>query len=254
MAASIRHDDNRNRFKDATTWRLGAGYAIGDTRARVRGSVGTGIKNPTFVELFGFFPGSFVGNPDLVPEESLSWEIGWEQTFDSFSFSVTYFESDLENEIFTAFNPDFTSTARNRAGKSERSGFEFAARWPVLENLSLSGQATLLSSKDETGADEIRVPESTVSVALDWQVREDGLRIGAALDYVGDQGDFDFGPFPARRVSLDAYTLASLTAEYPLSNRISLTLRGENLFDETPVDIFGYRGPGAGAYIGLKLR
>jgi vitamin B12 transporter len=254
VSASIRHDNNRSRFKDATTWRLGAGYAIGAARARIRGSVATGIKNPTFVELFGFFPGSFLGNPDLKPEESLSWEIGWEQTFDRFSFSAAYFEADLKNEVFTAFNPDFTSTARNRAGRSERRGFEFAARWPVLDTLTLSGQATLLSSKDETGADEIRVPESTLSASLDWQVSEEGLRIGAALDFVGDQGDFDFGPFPARRVSLDAYTLASLTAEYPVTNRIALTLRGENLFDQTPSDVFGYRGPGAAAYIGLKLR
>lgn len=254
VAASVRHDNNRSRFKDATTWRLGAGYAIGDTNARVRGSIGTGVKNPTFVEMFGFFPGSFIGNPDLKPEESLSWEIGWEQTFERFSFTATYFEANLKNEIYTAFNPDFSSTALNREGKSERSGFEFSARWPVLDNLTLSGQATIFSSKDDTGADEIRVPDSTVSVAADWLVNPNGFRIGAALDYVGKQGDFDFGPFPSRLVSLDAYTLASLTAEYPVTERIAVTLRGENIFDESPTDVFGYNAPGAGIFVGLKLK
>ncbi len=254
LTASVRHDDNKNRFEDATTWRLGAGYAFEGTGGRLRGSFGTGVKNPTFTELFGFFPGSFVGNPGLKPEESTSWEIGWEQTLGGFSYSATYFDANLENEIFTAFNPDFTSTARNRTGTSERSGVELAGRWQASPNFALSGQASFFDSQNDAGADEIRVPEMTASLAADWLLREDGLRAGLALDHVGEQGDFDFGPFPARLVALDAYTLASLTAEYPVTDRIAVTLRGTNLLDETAIDVFGYDGPGAGVFVGLKIK
>lgn len=254
LAASVRHDDNRRRFDDATTWRLGAGYAFGESGGRVRASVGTGIKNPTFTELFGFFTGSFIGNPELKPEQSQSWEIGWEHAAGPFKWSATYFEADLDNEIFTAFNPDFTSTARNRARKSERSGVEFAGRWQAQETLTLAGQATVFRSQDNAGAEEIRVPDMTASISADWQAQAEGLRLGLALDHVGEQGDFDFGPFPARRVALQAYTLATLTAEYPLTDRLALTLRGENLLDETATDVFGYDGPGAGVFVGLKLR
>jgi vitamin B12 transporter len=254
LAASLRHDDNKSRLDDATTWRLGAGYALSGVGGRVRASVGTGIKNPTFTELYGFFTGSFIGNPGLKPEESQSWEIGWEQALGDFSYSATYFDADLENEIYTAFNPDFTSTALNRAGQSERGGVELAGRWQALANLSFAGQATFFDSKDDTGADEIRVPEMTTSVSADWQVRPDGLRLGLALDHVGEQGDFDFGPFPSRLVALDAYTLATMTADYPLTERISVTLRGENLLDETATDVFGYTAPGVGMFVGLKLR
>ncbi|MBU4569640.1 MAG: TonB-dependent receptor, partial [Alphaproteobacteria bacterium] len=254
VSVSARRDDNRERFKDATTWRAGAGYALERIGGRLRVSAGTGVKNPTFTELFGFFPGSFTGNPDLKPEQSTSWEIGWDQIAGPANFGVTYFEADLEDEIFTAFNPDFTSTARNRAGKSERSGVEVSGRWQATPRVSVSGQATVFASRDDAGADEIRVPELTASLSADWLVREEGLRLGAALDHVGEQGDFDFGPFPARRVALDAYTLASLTAAYPLTDRVSLTLRGENLLDETATDVFGYAGPGAGVFVGLKLQ
>ncbi len=254
LAASVRHDDNKSRFDDATTWRLGAGYAFESVGGRVRFSVGTGIKNPTFTELYGFFTGSFIGNPDLKPEESQGWEIGWEQAISGFSYSATYFDAVLENEIYTAFNPDFTSTALNRRGQSARSGVELAGRWQVQGNLSFSGQATFFDSQDDTGADEVRVPDSTASLSADWQVRPDGLRLGVALDHVGEQGDFDFGPFPSRLVALEAYTLASLTAEYPLTERLAITLRGENLLDETATDVFGYNGPGAGVFVGLKLR
>jgi len=253
LAASVRHDDNKGRFDDATTWRIGAGYAVDSVGGRLRGSIGTGIKNPTFTELYGFFTGSFIGNPDLKPEESESWEIGWEQEIGDISWSATYFDANLENEIYTAFI-GFSSTALNRAGKSDRSGVELAARWDVLANLSLAGQATYFDSQNDAGDDEIRVPDMTASISADWQVQQDGLRLGLALDHVGEQGDFDFGPFPSRLVALDAYTLATLTAEYPVTDRIAVTLRGENLLDETATDVFGYNGPGAGVFVGLKLK
>ena len=130
----------------------------------------------------------------------------------------------------------------------------FAARWTPTDSLSVSGQFTSLSSESDDGSDEIRVPENTASLAADWAVNDSGLRIGAALDYVGEQDDFNFGTFPSTRETLDAYVLASLTAQIPVSERLAITLRGENLFDEEVTDVFGYRGPGAGAFIGLRLR
>ena len=82
----------------------------------------------------------------------------------------------------------------------------------------------------------------------------DGFRAGFALDYVGQQRDFDFGAFPAREVKLDPYLLVSASAAYPVTDRIAVTLRGENLLDETLTDVFGFNGPGAGVFIGVRLR
>lgn len=254
LNASARHDLNNDRFDDADTWRLGAAYAF-DFDARIRASVGTGIKNPTFTELFGFFPGSFVGNPNLTPETSTGWEIGWDQDFGALQIAATYFSAELEDEIYTAFNPDFTSTARNRTDKSERRGIELGAKWRASDTLNINASATLTTSENDSGEDEIRVPNATASFGFDWRSpNTDGLRVGGALDYVGEQDDFNFGTFPAARVTLDSYILASLTAEYPLSQRISLTLRGENLFDEPAIDVLGFHAPGAGVFVGLKLR
>jgi vitamin B12 transporter len=254
MSVSGRFDDNDGRFDDATTWRVGAGYGFDAVNGRARASVGTGIKNPTFTELFGFFPGSFIGNPDLKPEQSTGWEIGWDQQVGPTVLSATYFQADLEDEIYTAFDANQNSTALNRAGKSKRSGVELSGRWDATSALSFAGQATFLQSESDDGSDEIRVPGSTASLSVDWQPDTDGLRVGAALDYVGEQDDFDFGSFPSRRVTLDAYTLFSASLEYPLTERMALTLRGENLFDETATDVYGYETPGAAAFIGLKLR
>ncbi|NBC20809.1 MAG: TonB-dependent receptor [Alphaproteobacteria bacterium] len=254
LAANLRHDDNDGRFEAATTGRLSGAVQVHRDH-RLRASIGTGVKNPTFTELFGFFPGSFVGNPELEPEQSTSWEIGWDGKAGPLDLSATWFEAELEDEIFTAFNPDFTSTALNREGESERSGLEIGARWQAGAGLSLAGQATFIDSTADDGADEIRVPSETASLSVDYRPDAwNGARAGLALDYVGEQDDFDFGAVPAARVTLDSYALASASAEWPLSEKVALTLRGENLLDEEVTDVFGFRGPGAGLFVGLRLR
>ena len=229
-----------------------------DFDARLRASAGTGVKNPTFTELFGFFPASFVGNPDLKPEQSEGWEIGWDQQIGDAQFSVTYFEAELDNEIFTDFFFDpvasvFGSTPANRAGESERSGVELAANWAATEALTINGSMSFIDSQNDSGVDEIRVPPETASLSFDWRSGEiDDLRVGLALDYVGEQLDTDFGTF--QTVELGAYTLVSATAEIPFSPRVSFTIRGDNLLDENALDVVGFNTPGSGIYIGFKLR
>ncbi|MDB3926436.1 TonB-dependent receptor, partial [Porticoccaceae bacterium] len=71
-ALSVRHDDN-SEFDNATTRKLEASYQT--EIGRLRGAYGTAIKNPTFSERFGTYS-TFIGNSNLQPEKSESWEIG----------------------------------------------------------------------------------------------------------------------------------------------------------------------------------
>ena len=74
----VRLEDNE-RFGTYGTYRGGVSYAIAhDTRVRV--SVGTGFREPSFSE--NYSTGFSVGNPNLKPEHSLSGELGLERTFD----------------------------------------------------------------------------------------------------------------------------------------------------------------------------
>jgi len=253
---SLRFDDNDNQFQNTTTWRFGAAYNLG-FGGKIRGSIGTGVKNPTFDELFGFFPDFFTGNPDLVPEESQSWEIGYDHDFGTLNTSITYFNAELENEIV---NNAFFNGVINQTGESERSGVEASADWQINEAISLSGFGAYIESENEAGVDEIRVPEFTASASANWESQtKDGLRAGIAVDFVGEQLDIDFGTFDpvtfqSPVVALDSYFLLSATAEYPVTDNLSLTLRGENLLDETTTDVFGFNQPGAGVFVGFKLR
>ncbi|MEO0400110.1 MAG: TonB-dependent receptor [Pseudomonadota bacterium] len=252
LNASIRHDDNDGAFDNAVTWRVGGAFALADS-LKVRASVGEGVKNPTFTELFGFFPSFFVGNPDLVPEESFSYEAGVDYGVGPVDVSVTYFNAELENEIFTQFNADFTSSPANRAGESGRDGVEFAGSWHATDWVTVTGAYSHVNSTDDGGTDEVRVPANTASLAVNWRSPDqEGLRVSIAADYVGQQRDTNFATF--ERVVLDRYVLLSATAAVPVTERISVTLRGENLLDETTTDVFGFFQQGAGVFAGIEIR
>jgi vitamin B12 transporter len=250
LTASARYDIN-DLFEDATTWRVGGGYAFEDFGGRLRASIGTGVKNPSLIELFGFFPASrFTGNRDLQPEQSLGFSLGYEQELGGLNLSVDYFRSELKDEITTVFNPDFTSTVINLETDSTRQGVELEARWDISERLSARGAATFLSS-EENDIEEIRRPDFIASASVTYRPVE-VLSLTTTLDHNGSQLDTDFGTF--QNVTLDAFTLLGLNAAYDVNDTVTLSLRGDNLLDEDYQEVFGYASPGRAIYGGVKAR
>ncbi|GHA95073.1 TonB-dependent receptor [Algimonas arctica] len=248
LSASARHDIN-DLFNDATTWRLGAGYGF-SWDGRVRASVGTGVKNPSLIELFGFYPGSnFTGNPDLKPETSIGASIGYEQTIGNFHGSVDVFYSELEDEIVTQFlPPTYAQTVSNLDTRSTRQGVELEASY-TIGNIAINGAATFLQS-EQNDIEEIRRPDVTASASVSWNAT-DALQLSAQVDHTGSQLDTDFATFSD--VTLDAFTLVGARAQYAINDHVSVSLRGENLLDEDYQEIVGFASPGRGAYAGLSL-
>lgn len=248
LSASARHDIN-DLFNDATTWRLGAGYGFA-WDGRVRASVGTGVKNPSLIELFGFFPGSnFTGNPDLKPETSIGVSLGYEQTVGNFRGAVDLFYSELEDEIVTrSLPPTFAQTVANLDTTSTRQGIELEASYTV-GNIALNGAATFLKS-EQNDIEEIRRPDLTASASVVWTAT-DALQLSAHIDHTGSQLDTDFATFSD--VTLDAFTLIGARAQYAVNDHVSVSLRGENLLDESYQEIVGFASPGRGVYAGLSL-
>src|SRR5205085_506996 len=93
--------DFNEPFADEYTWRYSLSQKLGTTGARLHSSIGRGVTNPSFIEQFGFFASFFRPNPGLVPESSVGWDAGWEQTLwnGRVVIDATYFNSRLQNEI-----------------------------------------------------------------------------------------------------------------------------------------------------------
>ena len=250
LTASARREIN-DLFEDSTTWRIGLARDLPALKGRMRVSAGEGVKNPGLFELYGFFPNFFLGNPDLRPERSFGWEAGFSQTLadGDLGWGVTWFRSELEDEIFTDFGV-FPFTAANASAASVRQGVELEGRWSVSESLSVFGSASYLDS-EQGGVQEIRRPERLASLTLDWRKAQTPWSASLTVDHVGEQTDTDFSVF--EDVTLDAYTLVGGQLGWRIAEGADLYLRGENLLDEEMVDVVGFASPGRGLFLGLRL-
>ena len=255
LSAALRHDIN-DRFRDATTFRVGAGYRITDT-TRLRAAAGSGVKNPGFFELFGFVDGRFIGNEALRPEKSTGWEVGFDQEVgDTARLSVTYFDSELEGEIFTTFPaPTFIATPANRTTVSKQRGVEVSLAARLAEQWSLDAAYSYLDA-EENGVQEVRRPEHIASTALTWNAPGDAASATLVVRHNGATPDVAFTDpsFVPVRVTLDDYTLINLNARLKLAEGVNAFARIENLLDQRYEQVFSFVSPGRSAAVGIEAR
>jgi vitamin B12 transporter len=247
--------DANDGFEDATTYRATLAQLVGDRGSRIHASYGTGVTNPTFFEQFGFTPGTFVGNPNLEPEEVAGWDFGYEQRFADgrVSFDVTYFDADLENEIVEVF-----PSIENDTGTSPRRGVELAFRGELGARLYLSSAFTYTDAEDPDGTKEIRRPEHTASLDLSYATASGRARVYGGVIYNGRMLDNDFRnffvSFAAEKSPLPSYTLVNVGGSVYLGDNVEIYARVDNLFDEDYEDVIGYNTAGRGLYAGFRWR
>jgi vitamin B12 transporter len=255
FSAALRHDFN-DLFRDATTFRVGAGYRVTDT-TRLRAAAGSGVKNPGFFELYGFVDGRFIGNAALRPEKSTGWEVGLDQQLgDIASIAVTYFDSELEGEIFTTFPPpNFIATPANRTTESRQRGVEVSLNAQIAEAWSFDAAYSYLDA-EENGVEEVRRPRHIASAALTWTAPGDAASATLVVRHNGATPDVAFTDpsFVPVRVRLDDYTLVNFNARVKLSDSFNAFARVENLFDEDYEQVFSFVSPGRSAVVGLEAR
>ncbi len=253
VTGTVRHDNN-STFEDFTTWRTNASLALREIGLRPHASAGTGVKLPTQFEQFGFFPGFFIPNPNLKPEESFGWDAGVETTLMSggLVIDVTYFRADLENEIRGV---GFPTTPINLLGKSERDGVEVAAQARLSPNLVLGLSYTHLDATDADNRQEVRRAPHSGRADVTYTFANGLGRFNVAAVYNGEMDDLAFRLpfFSQERVKLDDYWLVSAAASYRVAPGVELYGRVENLLDQDYQEVFGFETAGVAAYGGIRL-
>jgi len=243
--------DMFNRFKDATSLRASALAEIGGGFAAA-GSYAEGIAQPTFFDLYGFFPNNFVGNPSLKPESSRGVEGSLRFRRPKIAASLTAYRQRLRDEIVD--NATFTSTI-NAPGTSRRWGVEAEIAWQLFDPLRLSAnyaylKATQPEALTNRQLEEQRRPKHSGSAAVDGSSGR--WSYGASIAYVGSHLDRQ-EVFPFAVVKLDAYWLAGARIAYAIDRGVEVFARGTNLFDQEYADSVGYRTEGRGLFVGVKL-
>jgi vitamin B12 transporter len=260
LTGGLRHDDH-DAYGSHMTYGGNAALALG-SGTTLRASYGEGFKAPTLYELYSDY-----GTASLRPETARSYDLGVEQSLldGRARASVTWFHRDTRNQIdFRSCAPgevtDEHSICFDRPfgtyaniDRARARGVEFALALRPIDALSLSASYTWTHAENRTpgasfGQDLARRPRDIVSVSADYRLPA-GLSVGGTILMVGDS--FDYAALDPR---LDGYVIASLRAELPITRRVSLYGRVENLFDERYQTVAGYGSTGRAAYGGIRLR
>ncbi len=232
---------NHEIFGGHATWNAEYGHAFGEALVTV--SAGTAFRAPDATDLFGFG-----GNPDLKPEESLSYEIGYRQTIDDTqSISFTAFRNEID-ELIDFVVLDFnTFEGENRNVERARiDGIEAAWNYDG-ETWAAHATATLQDPRDLT-ADQRLLRRAKENFTLGVLRRFGAHEVAIDLLYAGDRLDFGF-PAPTR---LPSYWLANLSAKVALGPRFTLLARMENLLDEDYELASGFNTMGRSMFAALR--
>jgi vitamin B12 transporter len=248
---SVRYDAN-DRFGGKVTYRVAPAYVIQATGTKFKASVGTGFKAPTLSQMFQNFPDFFFfGNPDLKPESSLGYDLGFEQALanETVRFGATYFRNNIKNLI--ADSADFSTWAN--VGRAVTKGVESFVSYRPMPDLTLRLDYTYTEATDEILNQELlRRPKHKAGLNTAWQATS-RLSLNVTVLAVGNwiDGNRDFS---IQRLNAPGYTTVDLAAGYELTRNWSLTARIDNLFNRHYENPVGFLQPSLGAFAGIRAK
>ncbi len=247
---AVRYDDN-DRFGGKVTYRAAPAYLITATGTKLKASVGTGFKAPTLSQMFQSFPAfGFFANPDLRPESSLGYDVGFEQALlrDTLTFGLTYFRNNIRNLITD--DEDFTSYAN--VGRAHAEGAESFVAYQPLRSLTFRLDYTYTQADDDILHEELlRRPKHKASLNTNWRATA-RLSFDATVLSVSSwiDGNRDFS---IPRLTAPGYTTANLAGNFEVTDKLTAFARIDNLFDRHFQNPVGYLQPTLGAFAGVKI-
>ncbi|MBB3048045.1 vitamin B12 transporter [Litorivivens lipolytica] len=222
-----RHEDNE-QFGSFKTWTASYGVDLFEgTRLIV--SKGTGFKAPTFNQLY--FPG--FGNPNFVPEESENTEVEVRYSENTFGWSLSGFENDVENLI--QYNPSTFTT--DQISEAEIRGAELTV-FVRVNDWMLNGNYTVLRPIDKASELDIRRrARRSATFSADRQL--DRLSYGIQVRIQGRSYED-----AANNTELSGFGLIDLRTRYQINASLSAQLSVKNLFDRNYETARGFNNEG----------
>ena len=257
MTAGLRYD-NHSEFGDQVSPKASLVYSLFED-LKLKASIGKGFRAPSISELFVTSyrsKGKYVynPNPDLEPEESLSYEMGIEGKKKRFSGGLTAFRNDIDNLIDAKFI-NATGSGKHKISyyqyqnisEARTQGLEARAAVDLPLNLNAAVSMTWLDTENrETGEKLEGNPDFKGIFRLTYYRPDYKFRAAARVNYTGDQ-------YMADAEDKSGYVTVNLYLSKEFSNRISVFAGIDNLFDEEKAyDGVTYVEP-ATAYAGVTI-
>ena len=268
--------DHNSIFGDFTSTRAGAAYEL-PSATKIHAAFGTAFREPTFEESSATQPFD-VGNPNLRPERSRSWEVGAEQSIapGRVSIGATYFTQRFHamiqyNGLVDPGTPNYYNLA---AATSD--GVELTLRVTPAAPLTLSASYTYTKTRvADAGIDSsatanfvrgerlLRRPANLASAVASYAFSRPETSLHLEVATIGDRDDRDFSDevtFVPKAVTLPSYTVVVLAGELGIlrhggsaSPDVVLTARVDNLFDRKFQQVFGFASPRRTFLVGARF-
>lgn len=240
--AGLRYD-RHSQFGDAWSPRATLSWLSSDALWKVRASGGTGFRAPSVGELY--FP--FVGNPDLKPERSSSYEVGVERYLQSGRVEASLFWNDFKDLIVY----DFTLLQDRNVGRARTKGIEVTLRQDLAATLAVDVGYTYLDAQDrDTGLALIRRPRHRAFLSAAWKGPA-GLTVVPRVTVVGARADND--ALTGQRVESPSFVRFDLLVRYAIG-AFAPYARLENLADRRYEEVDGYPAARRRFALGIEAR
>jgi vitamin B12 transporter len=234
ISLAARYDDYSD-FGDFVSGRLAVAYRPGGATV-LRALVSTGFRAPSLFELND----PFSGNPDLLAEESTSYELGAERVFaNGAAAQITLFRTEIDNLIEFDFG---TFAYAQTPGTSTTQGVELTGSLPLGTSAEIFGNYTYADARGPDDERLRRVPRNDLTIGVQGDITERMNGI-FTVQYATDIEDI---------AQLDDYVVANATLNYDVSDQATVYLRVANIFDEQYQTVAGYGTSDRAFYVGLR--
>ncbi len=234
VVGGMRYDNYRQRIRNNRTgavgkaadspldWRLAGRYRLADAWT----------LHASYGRSFVLNSGTGRAGAGFAPEEGKGWEIGLSGAWDGLDVNATWFDIEKRNILTNdPTDPNFLAPV----GKLTTRGLELDASWRLGEGWQVVGAYAWTDAETDDAAfaskDVLNVPEHSGSLYVvgrfptthgtEWSLT-------AGLAHTGDRA----AAIDGSGVRLPAYWKAKAAVEYGVTERVSLRVEADNLFDE----------------------
>ncbi len=211
-------------------------------------SASTAYITPSLYQLYSSY-----GNLELNPEESTTYELGYEmKLFDKkLSLNQTYFYREETDKIGFFTNPTtWESYYYNQVGKQFFRGIENELAYQFSDKINFKLNHTYTNLKQESS---FLIPKIKWNAFIDYQISTKS-NISAQYQYNGKRFAQDFRDWPATTVNLKSYQLVNLSFKTTLiKDRLNFFMEVNNLFNKDFIENLGYATKGRNLSTGVHL-
>ncbi len=245
--------ENHQAYGTNLTQRVSMMYTL-PADLKLRASWGQGYRAPTSKELFMVFNHSSVGyivygNKDLQPEESDSYTVSLEHTYESrHSSRITFFRNDLENMI------DFDSTSASdefhlgiymykNILSARTEGIEIERGMRIGKYIDTKIAYSFMKTVNHlTGERLLRRPTNTARMNITWHDELWTMKLwGKFIDKMLYQGEATTDEQVGTEWTVP-YAVWNLAVTRRVDETLSVYIKGQNLFDTFNTRYGPYQG------------